>query len=364
MHTKIPSVHIMGSRLFGGAEHFYLRLLRILRDGGHPVTAINRPHTPVATALASDAIKQIHFPMANGWDLWSLWRIRETCKGMGPCIVQTYMGRATRLTRLPSNSPAIHIARLGEYYKIDGYYRHAHAWIANTHGICDYLVKSGLPARRVFYIGNFVPDPPLPDATAKAEVMRQYGIPQEAWVFFGLGRLVDEKGFDVLLRAMALLPGEIAGRPLMLLIAGDGPSAPRLQALTQELGLQDRVRWLGWQNDPNPFYSLADVFISPARHEALGNIFLEAWSHGLPIVSTMSLGATELLEQGVTGLLCPCGEPKALAGQMSAILLAESAQRKELGEAGRALLRSRFSAPSIRDAYLTLYAQLMAERGD
>jgi glycosyltransferase involved in cell wall biosynthesis len=363
MDTKIPSVHIMGSRLFGGAEHFYLRLLRVLRDGGHPVTAINRRGTPVAAALANDGIKQIHFPMTNGWDWWSLWRIRETCQGMGRCIVQTYMGRATRLTRLPSNSPAIHIARLGEYYKIDGYYRHAHAWVANTHGICDYLVKSGLPARRVFYIGNFVPDPPLQDEGAKAELLRQYGIPPEAWVFFGLGRLVDEKGFDVLLRAMALLPGEIVGRPLVLLIAGDGPSAPRLKALTQTLGLQGRVRWLGWQNDPNPFYALADAFISPARHEALGNIFLEAWSHGLPIVSTRSLGATELLEQGVTGLLCPLEEPAALAGQMSAVLSATDAQRKGLGEAGRAVLRSRFSAHSVLDAYLTLYAQLMAERG-
>ena len=226
MQNKIPSVHVMGSRLFGGAEHFYVRLLRILRDAGYPVTAINRPGSPVADELANDAIQQIHIPMASGWDLWSLWRLRETCKDMGQCIVQTYMGRATRLTRLPSKTPAIHVARLGEYYKIDGYYRHAHAWIGNTRGICDYLVRSGLPANRVFYIGNFVPDPSPADETSKAEALLKYGIQQDAWVIFSLGRLVDVKGFDDLLRAMALMPREIAGKPLMLLVAATDHTQP------------------------------------------------------------------------------------------------------------------------------------------
>ena len=364
MHTNIPSVHIMGSRLFGGAEHFYVRLLRVLRDAGHPVAAINRPGSPVAEALANDAIRQIHFPMANGWDLWSLWRLREACKGMGQCIVQTYMGRATRLTRLPSDTKAIHVARLGEYYKIDGYYRHAHAWIGNTRGICDYLVNSGLPAKRVFHIGNFVPDPAPADAASTAQARLQYGIRQDAWIIFSLGRLVDVKGFDDLLKALALLPKEIAGKPLLLLVAGDGPHAARLQAHAQDLGLADRVRWLGWQDRPDPFYALADVFVCPSRHEPLGNVILEAWSHGLPLISTASLGAVELVEPGVTGLLSPCSDPAALAGHIADVLSAPGAQRRQLGEAGRAFLHSQFSASAIRDAYLALYTQLMAERGN
>jgi glycosyltransferase involved in cell wall biosynthesis len=273
------------------------------------------------------------------------------------------MGRATRLTRLPAKTQAIHVARLGEYYKIDGYYRHAHAWIGNTRGICDYLVKSGLPANRVFYIGNFVPEPSPPDETSKADAMIKYGIRKDAWVIFSLGRLVDLKGFDDLLHALALLPEEIAGKPVLLLIAGDGPHAAHLQAHSRDLGLEERVRWLGWQNQPDPFFALADVFVCPSRHEPLGNVILEAWSHGLPLISTASLGAAELVEPGVTGLLCPCADPKALAGQISALLSATDTQRKQLGEAGRAFLRSQFSPAAIRDAYLTLYAQLMAERG-
>ncbi len=74
MHDSIPSVHIVGSRSFGGSEHFYVRLLKILKNSGQSVLAINRPETPVAKALAEDGIKQIHLPLANGWDLWSPWR--------------------------------------------------------------------------------------------------------------------------------------------------------------------------------------------------------------------------------------------------------------------------------------------------
>ena len=190
--------------------------------------------------------------MASGWDLWSLWRLRETCKDMGQCIVQTYMEGRRGSPRLPSKTPAIHVARLGEYYKIDGYYRDAHAWIGNTRGICDYLVRSGLPANRVFYIGNFVPDPSPADETSKAEALLKYGIRQDAWVIFSLGRLVDVKGFDDLLRAMALCPGKCRQTPDVAR-CGRRPHAARLQADAQELGLQERVRWLGWQTTQTHF---------------------------------------------------------------------------------------------------------------
>ncbi|MFM8332897.1 MAG: glycosyltransferase, partial [Candidatus Methylumidiphilus sp.] len=285
MDESYPSLHVIGSRQFGGADQFYVRLLRALRDVGQPVTAVNRVGTPVAQALADEGIEQLHLPLANGWDVWSLLKMRKLVKARAPCIVQTYMGRATRLTRLPPKSDAIHIARLGGYYKIDGYYRHAHAWIGNTLGVCDYLMQAGLPADKVFFIGNFVP-PPRPVSVAEQVALADaWNIPKDAWVLFTLGRLIDIKGFDDLLRAFQRMPAELAGRPLILLVAGSGPLRAELQALANELGVGLRVRWLGWQDPPDAFYSLADVFVCPSRKETLGNVILEAWNHGLPVVS-------------------------------------------------------------------------------
>lgn len=364
MTKTFPSLHVLGGRQFGGADQFYVRLVRALREAGEPVTAVNRRDTPVARELAKDSIEQIHFPMANQWDLWSVWRLRKLVESRQPCVVQTYMGRATRLTRLPKNSSAVHIARLGGFYKIDGYYRHAHAWVGNTKGICDYLVKEGLPAQRVFHIGNFVPDAITLDDGQKAALRARHGIPDDTRILLALGRLIEKKGFADLLHALARLPTEIGGKPWMALMLGDGPLADELRQLTTELNLGGRVRWLGWQNPADPFYALADVFVCPSRHEPLGNVILEAWNYGLPVVSTATDGAVELIEEGSTGLLCPCAEPVALAERIGEMLGATEAERSGLGGAGRRVLQARFGKEAIVREYLDLYGRLMAERGE
>ncbi|QSA96245.1 glycosyltransferase [Methylococcus sp. EFPC2] len=363
MSDTIPSLHILGSRQFGGADQFYVRLLRALHARGQAVAAVNRAGSPVACALADTGIEQIHVPMANKWDAWSLWRIRRLVDERQPCIVQTYMGRATRLTRLPARARAVHIARLGGYYKIDGYYRHAHAWIGNTRGICDYLVRSGMPANRVFHIGNFVPEPAGASAAELAEARRRWDVPDEARVVFALGRLIEKKGFDELLRAWAGIPATVGGRPTLLLIAGDGPRAESLRKLADELAISNRVRWLGWQDPPDVYYALADVFVCPSRHEPLGNVILEAWNHRLPVLSTRNEGALELIEEERTGVLRDIGDVSGLADGLGELLGASEAERRTLGEAGNAFLQSHFGQSAIVDAYLDLYAKLMAELG-
>lgn len=364
MPEHYPSLHVLGSRQFGGADQFYVRLVRALHEAGQSVTAVNRPGSPVANALAGTGVEQWQLPLANQWDVWSIWRLRKLVAQRQPCIVQTYMGRATRLTRLPAKVRAVHIARLGGYYKIDGYYRHAHAWIGNTRGVCDYLVQSGLPAQRIFQIGNFVPEPSAIGEDRKAELRRVHRIPEDAWVLFGLGRLIDIKGFDDLLRALSQLPAEVGGRPWVLLIAGEGPLLGSLRALARELGVEERVRWLGWQDPPDAFYALADAFVCPSRREALGNVILEAWNYRLPVVSTRTKGAVELIEEGRSGLLCECGDHGAMAGLIRNLLEAKAEQRRSLGDAGRQYLQARSSRAAILDAYLSLYRQLMAEHGD
>lgn len=363
MPLSFPSLHILGGRQFGGADQFYVRLVRALHGAGEKVTAVNRRNTPVARELGKDSIEQIHFPMAGGWDLWSVLRIRKLIEARQPCIVQTYMGRATRLTRVPGNAAAVHIARLGGYYKIGGYYRHAHAWIGNTKGICNYLVREGLPAERVYYIGNFVPDAITLSESEKEGLRRYHGIAAEAKVLLALGRLIGKKGFDDLAKALARLPVELRGRPWVALILGDGPQSGELRKLGDDLGLGDRIRWLGWQNPPDSFYAIADLFVCPSRHEPLGNVILEAWSYGLPVVSTANEGALELIEEGRTGLLCPCSDPVAMAERIGEALGTDESTTQGLGAAGRREVEARFSQPAILSAYLELYERLMRQRG-
>ena len=90
------SIHVLGGRQFGGADQFYVRLIRALREAGQDVTAINRVGSPVAQALNDDDVPQVHFPFANSFDAWTVWRLRALVAQREPCVVQTYMGRATR----------------------------------------------------------------------------------------------------------------------------------------------------------------------------------------------------------------------------------------------------------------------------
>ncbi|NJD05244.1 MAG: glycosyltransferase [Methylococcaceae bacterium] len=358
MSNLYPSVHVLGSRQFGGADQFFVRLVMALHGVGQPVTAITRPASPVAEALVGSGVEQLNLPLANGWDLWSAWRIRQSIARYRPAIVQTYMGRATRLTRLPRTTQSVHIARLGGYYKIDGYYRHAHAWIGNTRGICDYLVQGGLPADKVFHIGNFVPEPQPFSPEQRAELRRCWELPEDASVLLALGRLIEAKGFDDLLRAVARLPAEIGGRPWIVAIAGDGPEAGALRALAKALDVEPRVRWLGWQNPADRCYAAADALVCPSRREPLGNVILEAWNYGLPVVSTRGPGPLELIEPEVNGLLCEPRDAADLAAAIERLLRAPEPQRRAMGAAGLAYLNAHFSQAAILDAYLELYGRL------
>ncbi len=361
MTDPVHSIHILGSREFGGADQFYVRLVRAMQQAGQPVTAICRPGSPVANALRDDhSLERIHLPLCNRWDAWSLWRIRQTIRGREPCVVQTYMGRATRLTRVPKTARAVHIARLGGFYKIDGYYRHADAWVGNTRAICDFLVRKGLSAGRIHHIGNFVPEPIRIDEPDKVTLRLEHRVREDAWVIFALGRLIPKKGFHDLLHAMARLPAEIAGRPVVLLLAGDGPQIAALQTLANHLGIAARVRLLGWQDPPDACYGLADVFVCPSRHEPLGNVILEAWNHALPVVSTRSDGALELIEDGVTGVLCDCKDADAMAAAIREVLEASAAARATMGGAANACLHARYGQDLIIASYLALYREMLA----
>lgn len=351
----VSSIHVLGSHQLGGADRFFIRLVEALHRGGHPTLAVLRKDSPVVQAL-SPKVEQFHLPLASKWDLFSRWRLSRLIRERRPEVVQTYMGRATRLTHLPRGSSALHVARLGGYYKIDGYYRHAHAWVGNTRDICDYLRREGLPPEHVFHIGNFVPTPREVGADELGALRCRFGLGESDFVVFALGRLVAKKGFDDLLRAFSRMPGTTGtGRPLKLVIAGDGVERERLSSLAVSLGIADRVCWAGWQNDTAPFYALGEVFVCPSRHEPLGNVILEAWAHRRPVLSTSNEGARELVHDGQDALLTPLADPEALAAGLLKMVSMDDDLRQRLADAGHATVQREHHEQAVVAAYLDLY---------
>lgn len=219
----IQSLHIIGGTKLGGAELFYVCLVNALAKRQEGVGALVVPGGEIDAALSSEVIRQ-YAALSSVWDIWSRVRIYQAIKRLSPEIVQTYMGRATRLTHLSRKASPVHIARLGVYYNLKGY-RHAHAWVGNTRGICDYLIRGGLPAERVFHFGNFVE---VPQQIAQQELnllKEQWRILRDAYVILGMGRLHPNKGFEDLLKASSRLPASLQERPPHLVMVGDGPLA-------------------------------------------------------------------------------------------------------------------------------------------
>lgn len=350
------SLHIMGSRRLGGAERFFARLVLAMAEAGHAAVPVVPSDAPVSQLLGD--LRKVHLPLRNPWDLFSMAQLGHLASRSKARVIQTYLGRASRLTRhLPKG--VVHVARIGGYYKIPGYYDHAHAWVVNTRGLADYLMAQGLPATKIHVIGNFA-EVFTPDAALASCRRKALGLKEEDFVVACLARLVEKKGIEDLLLAFALLK-KSGKRQAALLLAGDGPMRQDAERLSQELGLSERVHFLGWQENPQQVLALADLLVCPSRIEPLGNVILEAWAAKVPVLATASEGPRELIEDGRTGILVPVADAPALAQALEKCALCPEAERKSLAEAGHKKLLESHGKESVVRAYLDLYARLLGE---
>ena len=355
------SVHIIGSRLLGGAERFFLRLSAALAERGEDVLCVTQPNSELNSGLSNKArhravkMRSVIDPIARA-------RIGSAVRGFDAQIVQTYMGRATRLTHLKQQRKGpVHIARLGGYYPPKGY-RHAHAWIANTRGIRDYLVAQGFASERVFHIGNFVEPAKPMDAAELDQIRRDLEIETDAWVIVCMGHLHRNKAFDVMLEALARLPEHIQSRPLRLVVVGDGPEHDALREQAQKSGIAGRIRWLGWQQHPQAHLKIADVLVCSSRHEPLGNVILEAWNQDVPVLATDTGGPADLINTGANGVLVAVEDADELAMGLQTLLEAEPEFRRLLAAGGRRTLATDHDKEIVVQTYLDLYARLYGDR--
>jgi len=356
----MKSLHILGSKEMGGAERWLTRFVAAMQRHGEEVEVLVRRGSEL-DQHHRQGIPRITAGMRTVWDPFSKYELSKLIAASGAPIVQTYMGRATRLTHLKRGRGQVHLSRLGGYYKLDPF-RHAHAWIGNTKGLCDWMVQGGLPAKDVHYITNFA-DPAKPcDADVQADLREALQVQPEDWLMVTAGRLIDVKGHATLIEAMRQLPAELAGRRLRLILLGDGPLREALEEQVAQAGLTSRVHFAGWQQDPAQWFHLSDMVVFPSRdRETLGNVILEAWAYGKPLACTAFRGAREIARPGEDALVSPCDEAAPLAANMRT-LIEDASQQNTLVRNGLARIANDFSEQVIIDQYRALYAQLLDNR--
>jgi glycosyltransferase involved in cell wall biosynthesis len=228
--------------------------------------------------------------------------------------------------------------------------------VANTRDIAGYISGRGWPEERVLYIPNFAEAPAADFRSARASLRARHGLPDDAFVLLAAGRLHENKGFDLLLSALGQLPGNV-----YLLLAGEGPLEKVLRSAAERAGVTSRVRFLGWIRPLSPLCAAADLWVVPSRHEPLGNVVLDAWMHGLPVVAARAKGPVSLIEDGETGVLVEVENAARLAGAIEA-LMADAGRRRDMARRGEARALAEFSADKVIARYLEFYRDAQRRR--
>ncbi|MBL6454721.1 glycosyltransferase [Belnapia sp. T6] len=326
--------HVIAGAPMGGAEAFFERLTLAQHAAGEQVLAVIRADAGRAARLQAGGLVPVQLPFGGVFDFRTGPGLRAALAGFLPQVVIAWANRASRFAgRLRRRGAAWPlVGRMGGYYDLK-YYRGCDHIIGNTEDIRAWVVSRGWPAERAHCVPNFAAD--LAGATP-ALLPAPPGAPR----LLALGRLHPNKGFDTLLRAVALVPGA------HLSLAGEGPERLALERLAAELGLGPRFSLLGWRQDTGALLAACDLFICPSRHEPLGNVVLEAWSAARPVIATESQGPAMLIRPGETGLLVAKDQPEALAAAIAG-LLAEPARAAALAAAGRAEYAARHAPAPV-----------------
>jgi len=330
----------MAGAKHGGAEAFFERLAVALHRAGQQQRLLIRREPGRAERLRAAGIEVIELPFGRIFDFTTKQGFRRAIASYRPQIVLTWMSRATAAC---PRGEFVHVARLGGYYDLK-HYRFCDHLIGNTKALAGHLADQGWPKDRVHYLPNFAGFAPL------LKVAREnLGTPEAAPLALALGRLHPNKGFDVLLAAVAKLP------TFYLWLAGEGDLAPALRHQADALGITHRIRFLGWRDDVPALLAAADMLVSASRSEPLGNTIIEAWAARVAVVATASAGPRELIKAEETGLLVPIDDADALAAAM-ARLAGDPGLRARLAAAGNAAYAAQFSEARVVAAYRQFFA--------
>ncbi len=217
--------------------------------------------------------------------------------------------------------------------------------------------KLGVPENRCLLIENAIDTTQFIRRTGRDEAKRRLGLPAGVFTVGAVGRLSEEKGYDLLIRAVDHLIRK--GYDVALLIVGEGNQREKLEALLSELGRGDRIRLLGFQSDVVPLYEAMDLFVLSSLSEGLPNVVLEAMALEVPVVATQIAGIPRLIEDGKNGLLVDPGAFEPLA-EAIARLVDNKELRIAFQKEGRATIETRYGFQSRMTKFRKIYDDLLA----
>ncbi len=218
-----------------------------------------------------------------------------------------------------------------------------------------------VPAKKIAIVYNGIDTATFANFDDADLLRMELRIPRGAPVIGTLGRLNEVKRQDLLIRSFAAIT-ELNPRPQLLLV-GDGPELAAPRRLATELGVGERVHFAGYQDRPEHYLHLMDIFALTSRMEGMPLAILEAWAAGRPVISTRVGGVPAIVTDGQNGLLIDSGDEEALTRALRRLITRPDEARR-LGDSGQNLARSRFDLRVMAAAYSEHYRDLLSRSED
>jgi len=355
----------------GGAEQVVIRLAAGLdRTRFEPIVCCLDELGPFAQAAQQAGVEVVALGKRGPLDVRVLSRLGRLLRRRQVQVVHTHLwgadfwgrlaARAVGTGTIVSTAHNVDTWKRGYHLAID---RCLARWttrlVAVSNQVREFYEVHGVGPGRWQVIYNGVEEAPS-RPRGRVAAFRDLGIRPEDAVVALVGRLVPAKAPGVFLEAVAEAARALPS--LRALVVGDGPLRAELEEKVRRLGLAGRVVLAGLRQDVPGLLAGVDVLAFSSEREGLSMAMLEAMAAGVPVVATRVGGTPELIESGVTGILVPPADPRALADGLLAVLrspgLAEDIRR-----AARERVRARFSLRSMIEAYQELYSQMGGASG-
>jgi glycosyltransferase involved in cell wall biosynthesis len=373
----------------GGPAIHAILLTRALNDGAAfqstLVTGTTAPHEGDMLDVARAQSVQPVILAALGReinpldDLVALAQMVRLVRRLKPDVVHTHMAKAGTVARLAARMCGVRLI----VHTYHGHVFHSYFSPAKTRVFVTIERVLGLATNRIIAIGDGQREeiaaygvapldkiepirlglelaPFLEAERQRGELRRELGLAPDTPLVGIVARLVPIKAHEIFLQAAAHV--SVVMPTARFLVVGDGERRMQLEALVPQLGLTDRVSFLGWRRDLVRVYADLDVVALTSFNEGSPVALIEALACGRPVVSTAVGGVPEVVLDGVTGLTVPPADPPALAGAMVR-LLGDRALAEHLGAAGRQHVYPRYDSSRLVDDVRNLYLRELAARG-
>lgn len=365
-------VAIPGLDRIGGAERQAMLLAQGLHKRGWKVSVVALSGTggDAASELRCAGVEFVSLEMRRGLaDLRGWIRFNRWLWSERPDVVHAHLPHAAwmaRWSRLAAPVPVLidtlHSSHTGDTGRRFGY--SCSRWLpdhvtAVSHATAASHLSAGMVTEdRLTVMGNGIDVYAWrPDLEARAQVRGELGLTNE-FLWLAVGRLEAVKDFPTLLTAMARAPENA-----QLAVLGDGPMRAELSRVVARLGLERRVRFVGFEPKVRRWMQAADGFVLSSRYEGLPMVLLEAGACAVPAVATDVAGTREVIVNGETGWLTPASDAEGLAAMMAGLMCMPLDERSGMGMRARQRIVEKFNLERVLDDWEGLYADLLERSG-